>query len=238
MPLGYTFPMTEARPSLLLPLAILAAGAVLAGAIYVVRTGEPVSPLLSVGAARPVSLEDHSVGSPDAPVVIITYSDIDCAYCKEFQATMASLMTEYAEGGRVAWVYRHFPVLNINPNAASHAEAAECVGEQGGDIGFFSFIDALQQRAPGSLGFSPSGYGPVVGSLGFAVDAFDACMAGDRLVERVTLDFENAVAAGGQAAPYTIVLAGGAEPVPITGAVPYAVLKEVVERALAASGAP
>jgi protein-disulfide isomerase len=222
----------EQKESFLLPAAILIAGALLAIAIFIVRSGSPVSPLEYVSAIRPVSPEDHIVGNPDAPVIIVEYSDVDCAYCKDFQATLTQLMTEYAATGQVAWVYRHFPVINLHQYAASHAEAAECVALQGGDALFFRFIDTLQQSTPGNDEFSPTGYASVVEGLGLSVSEFEACRSSDKTVERVTLDFENAVAAGGEGTPYTVILIDGAESIPITGALPYDAMKEVIEQAI------
>ncbi len=220
------------KDSLLLPVAILIAGIVLSVAIYVVRSAEPITPLEFVGSIRPVSTEDHVIGNPDAPVVIVLYSDIDCAYCKDFQATLTQLMSEYAEGGKIAWVYRHFPVINIHPYAAEHAEAAECVAELGGNSLFFSFIDILQQTAPGNNEFHPDGYRSVVESLGLSVEAFEECQKSNLHVEHVTLDFENAVDAGGEGAPYTVMLVKGSASIPITGALPYETMKEIIDQAL------
>lgn len=225
----------QEKSSLLVPISILIAGALLSVAVYVVRVAEEESPLEFVGSIRPVSPEDHMVGNPDAPVTVVLYSDIDCAYCKDFQATLSELMTEYAAVGTVSLVYRHFPVININQYSAEHAEAAECVAELAGDTLFFRFIDALQQATPGNDEFDPSGYGNVVGGLGISTSDFETCMESDRHVERVTLDFENAVAAGGEAAPYAVVLVKGGEPIPITGALPYSTMKEVIDRALAST---
>jgi len=219
------------RHPYLLPITIILAGALLAGAIYIARSG-PKSPLEAAVAIRPVSPTDHMVGNPEAPVIVVEYSDIDCAYCKDFQATMAQIMSEYAEKGTVAWVYRHFPLVQIHPHAATHAEASECVAEQGGDALFFSFIDALQQAAPESDQFNPNGYPAVIESLGLSVATFDTCMESDRMLKRVTDDFTNAKDSGGQGTPYTVILIKGSDPIPVTGALPYASMKEVIETAL------
>ncbi|MCI0597613.1 DsbA family protein [Candidatus Parcubacteria bacterium] len=223
--------MSDRHPYLL-AIAILFAGVLLAGAIYFTRSGGVSGPTGDLSLLRPVRPEDHLVGNPEAPVVIVEYSDIDCAYCKNFQQVLTQLMTEYAADGRVAWAYRHFPLINIHPYAAEHAEAAECVAEVGGEELFFPFIDAMQQLAPASAQFNPSGYSDIVSGLGVSVEAFTACRESDRNVERVTLDFENAVAAGGTGTPFTVILIQGAEPIPITGALPYDDMKEVITRAL------
>ena len=219
------------RHPFLIPAAILIGGALLAVAVYATRAGAPASPLREVSAIRPVSVEDHIVGSPEAPVIVVEYSDIDCQYCKGFQEVMTQLMTEYGPTGKVAWVYRHFPLINLHEHAAEHAEAAECVAEQD-ETKFFSFIDALQQAAPSNSQFDPAGYPNVVAALGLSVEEFTACINSDRMVERVTKDFENAADAGGQGTPYTVILVRGSDPIPVTGALPYDSMKKVLEEAL------
>ncbi len=224
--------MTPEKNQYLLPITIVLAGALLAVAIFVTRTTTPATPLQSIGAIRPVSAADHMIGNPNAPVVIVEYSDIDCAYCKSFQTVLAQLMTEYGPDGKVAWVYRHFPLTGIHEHAGEHAEAAECVAEQK-EAAFFPFIDALQQAAPDSAEFDPSGYPSVVKSLGLSLETFTSCMESDRMVERVSADLENALAAGGKGTPYTAILVAGKTPIPVTGALGYDAMKKVIEEALA-----
>lgn len=220
----------DTKTNYLLPVTIVIAGLILAIAIYMVRMGDnPGATKGDPSLVRAVDTTDHIIGSPDAPVKIIEYSDIDCQYCKQFQAVMAQLMTEYGPDGQVAWVYRHFPILSAHPNSGTHAEAAECVASLGGNVAFFQFIESLQQS---SGQFAPSGYPGVVESLGISVEAFTTCLEGEEFEERVALDFENALLAGGSGTPYTIILVEGAEPTPITGALPYENMKEVIEHAL------
>ena len=223
----------QERYPYLLPLAIVIAGAILAVTIYVVRVGnDPVVAEGDAGLVRPLSTVDHIIGSPEAPVIIVEYSDIDCEYCKNYQATLAELMREYAPSGQVAWVYRHFPLISSHANAATHAEAAECAAELGGPEAFWQAIDRMQQAAPGSAQFSPGDYDTLAPGLGIDPVAFDECIRSGRFTERVTMDFENAIEAGAVGTPHTVVLIEGSEPISIKGALPYQTLKQVIDTAL------
>jgi len=225
--------MPEKNPWLL-PVAIIAAGALIGIAIFVIRAGTaPAGPASDIGALRPVSTEDHIVGNPDANVVIVEYSDIDCEYCKDFREALEELMADYGPDGGVAWVYRHFPVTQAHPNAEQHAEAAECVASLAGNDAFFRFIDALNQSAPGSQEFDPKGYDAVVSSLGISADSFDACMKASTFATRVGDDLRNGLQIGVNGTPYSIILVKGFAPIPVSGALPYPALKKVVETALA-----
>src|SRR3546814_17270171 len=55
----------------------------------------------AAGAVRPVSGEDHVMGSPDASVKVIEFSDFECPFCKGFHRTMGQVMEEYGQDGKV-----------------------------------------------------------------------------------------------------------------------------------------
>lgn len=217
----------------LVPGAIILGGLILAGAIFLVRGNAPQGPEGNPAAVRPLSPEDHIIGSPAAPVVVIEYSDVDCPFCKQFQQTMAQLMTEYGPTGQVAWVYRHFPLVTIHPNAGKHAEASECVASIAGEEIFWRFIDALQAAAPDQNQFNPANYGGVVSALGVSEDAFNQCLSSGQFRERVEADTQNALDAGGTGTPFLVILVKGNDPIPVSGALPYAAMKEVLDEALA-----
>ncbi|PID52124.1 MAG: hypothetical protein CR972_03810 [Candidatus Moraniibacteriota bacterium] len=89
----------------------------------------------------PVNENDWVIGNDDARITIIEYSDIDCPYCKKFHAATAHMRADYADD--VRWVFRHMPVDSSHPYARTKAEAAECVGEIGGGVAFWQYLDKL-----------------------------------------------------------------------------------------------
>lgn len=217
----------------LVPGAIILGGLILAGAIFFVRGNAPETVSGDPTAVRPVSPDDHIIGSPAASVVIIEYSDIDCPYCKQFQQTMAQIMTEMGADGQVAWVYRHLPLTQIHQNAARHAEAAECVASLGGENNFWRFIDALHAAAPDQNQFNPANYGEVVASLGVSRAPFEACLSSGQFKARVDEDSKNGIAAGATGTPFLVIQVKGNDPIPVSGALSYQAMKEVIAEALA-----
>ena len=222
------------RRDYLLPGAIILAGLIISLALYAIRTEE--TPKLGSGdpsLARAVNPEDRIIGNPEARVTLIEYADIDSEYSKQFQATMQQLMSEYAAGGEVAWVYRHFPLLDQHAAAASHAEAAECAGFLGDTDAFWRFIDALQAAAPGESQFPVEGYGAVASQLGLPQAEFETCLTNGRFTKKVYEDSTDAMRAGAEGTPYTIVLIKGQEPIGIQGALPYEDMKRLIDESLA-----
>ncbi|MBU0749953.1 DsbA family protein [Patescibacteria group bacterium] len=217
-----------------LPGAILGAGLILAISIFVVRTTTDIAiPKGDPEVVRPVSPDDHVFGSPEAPIKVITYSDIDCKACKKFQQTMAQVMTEYGPSGNVAWVFRHLPLIDIHAYAKSHAEAAECVASIGGEDAFWRFIDLLQAIAPNDNEFIPDGYPVVLEQLGISETEFRSCMIDHTFAKRVEADFGNALDTGANSAPYVVLVIKGEKPITIEGAPTYDIMKRLLDDKIA-----
>lgn len=85
--------------------------------------------------------EDHVLGSADAPVTIVEYSDFQCPFCRNFfEQTYGTLKKEYIDTGKAKLVYRHYPLSEIHPIANKSGEAVECAAEQGK---FWEMHDAI-----------------------------------------------------------------------------------------------
>jgi protein-disulfide isomerase len=83
--------------------------------------GQPKNP-------SPVSLQDHSFGSANAPVTIIEYSDFQCPACQAYYYVVEKILASSTVPIRL--VYRHFP-LSQHLNSIPAALASESANEQG-----------------------------------------------------------------------------------------------------------
>ena len=151
-----------------IPLSIIIAGALIAGAVIfddviggegmrnsaLVQNSGQVQDTPSDSFTDPQSPEeqkefldeviglqenDHVRGNPDAPVLLIEYSDVDCPFCVRHHDTMNQLLEKY--GDQVAWVYRHLPIDQNHPNARKKSELTECVADSLGNDAFWISID-------------------------------------------------------------------------------------------------
>jgi protein-disulfide isomerase len=221
--------------NLTVPISIIIAGALIAGALFfagqAATPSENTRPEATEDALQnvpPVTDEDHVLGNPNAPIVIIEYSDIECPFCKQFHVTMQQIIDEYGRDGRVAWVYRHFPLTQLHPNAPRLAEASECVAEIGGNTAFWSFLDEVFIVAPGNTPFPMNRLNEVARTVGVDENAFTECLESGRYRARIEQQFNDALASGGQGTPFNIIIAGD-EIIPIPGAQPYATIKQIIE---------
>ncbi|MGB0934787.1 MAG: thioredoxin domain-containing protein [Alphaproteobacteria bacterium] len=54
---------------------------------------------------------DASIGSPDAPVVVVEYSSLTCHHCAGFHTgTLKKLKEKYIDTGKLRIVFRHYPM--------------------------------------------------------------------------------------------------------------------------------
>ena len=214
-----------------IPIGILFAGVVIAGAVYVtVAKNRPATTDTNPALVRPVDSSDHILGNPAAKVMIIEYSDFDCEFCKDFHEILHHIIANEGTRGEVAWVFRQFPLSEIHPNALSHAKAAECAGQVAGNDGFWRFADALFARQP----VDPSTYGTLAASAGISNSDFATCYAtaSPTLDARISRDRQNALDIGTQGTPYSLILVAGQPPVVMDGAYPYDAVKQLVDQAL------
>lgn len=213
------------------PAAILIGGAIVVAAVLVAMPKNPSVGPGDLSLVRPVGASDHILGNPAAPVMIIEYSDFDCQYCKAFHETMHQVIANEGAGGKVAWVYRQFPLFEAHPNARAHTRAAECVAQVAGNDAFWKFADALFANQP----TDPSRYGELAATAGITGDAFATCYANAAatLDARIMADRQNALDIGAKGTPFSVILVNGANPVVMDGAYPYDAVKQLVDQALA-----
>ena len=90
------------------------------------RGGPDIEPPFELGVLHPL---DNIKGNASSTIVFMEYSDFQCPACRAYYPIMRELMTEF--GDRVLFVFRHFPLTGIHPNAEFAARAAEAAGRQG-----------------------------------------------------------------------------------------------------------
>lgn len=241
--------------SYLIPLSIIVAAVIVAGAIIFSgssrttpdtgttaaadsagQASAPQAPTnTSLENVRPVGDDDHILGNPDAPIMIVEYSDYECPFCKRFHFTMKKIMDEYGKKGQVAWVYRHFPIEGLHPkNAKRVAATAECVADQAGDAGFWAFTDGFFSKTPSNDQTDLSTVIPEIISTidGVDINQVNECVASGKYDEHIQDDFNNALQTGGQGTPWSIIITKSGKKFPLNGALPYRTVKSLIDTAL------
>jgi protein-disulfide isomerase len=174
----------------------------------------------------PLSDADHVRGDLNkADIVVVEFSDYECPFCQRFDPTMKQIVADY--GGKVAWVYRHFPLDSLHPEARGKAEASECVTEQGGNEAFWKFNDRMYDASQAKITISQ--LPDFVESIGLDVDVFNDCVKNRKYKDKVNGNYQDAVSSGGRGTPYSVVITKDGKKKPISGALPLAQIKSVID---------
>ena len=235
------------RGFLSIPLAILIAGLIIAVAVIYATGKNAAAPTGGSRAAatvaeaiapRIIDEDDHIRGTIGAPIKIIEYSDTECPFCKSFHPVMKEVLAAY--GGRVAWVYRHFPITQLHTKAPKEAEATECAAELGGPPGsearkdaFWKYLDRLFEVTPSNNRLDPAELPRIAEYIGVNRGQFEACLESGEFAARVSRDYEDGINAGVDATPYSFVVTQSGARYPFSGAQPFEAVKRIVDAALA-----
>lgn len=246
---------TKKDSSISLPGAVIIAGALIA--VAVIWTSKPaVAPSIpaetntenntaeSTDAApiSPVTSKDYILGNPNAIIKIVEYSDPSCPYCKIFNSTMVEIMDEYGPDGKVAWIYRSFPLYKptsdgriLHPKAGKESEAFECAADQGGNKAFWDYQKLFYARTPAVTSQSPEGFDSaklpdLAEEVGLNKADFKQCLDSNKMATKVEQSYNEAVEAGinMKGTPYSVIISKD-KSVPILGAQPYANVKQVID---------
>lgn len=128
----------------------------------------------------------QEMGSKDAPVTIVEFTDYQCPYCLRFtKTTFPLLKRKYVDTGKVRWVALNMP-LAFHKDAVKAAQAAHCAGEQGK---FWEMREELFKN-PKKLSLS---YLPAhAAAISLDIPAFNACLQSKRHLDDIAKEGKDA----------------------------------------------
>ncbi len=165
----------------------------------------------------------HTVGSAEAPIHVIEFTDLGCRECANFsEDTWPSLLSEYVETGAVRWQVIPY-VSGLQPNGEEGARAVECAAEQDAFWPMQEMLYARQgdwflKRRPQRQ------FGRYVEELGLDKEGFEACYRARDLNPRTERHNELALEAGVRATP-TFLVNGRM----VIGALPLSEFRKLLE---------
>jgi protein-disulfide isomerase len=233
--------MQKQENQMMVPLAIVLAGLFIAVAIYFGGSSAPSGALtgnnttsneLAAGAVvAPVSAADHLRGDPNAKVIVVTYTDFECPFCKAFHSTMNQIQSTY-KSDEVALVYRQFPIVQLHSRAPKEAEASECVAELGGNTAFWKFADQIFATTGSNDTLDPAQLPIIAQASGVDVAAFNTCLSSGKYTSKVNDSVIAAAKAGAQGTPYSVAINKSGKKAVINGAEPFLNVKATIDSLL------
>lgn len=120
---------------------------------------------------------EHVLGDAHAKLTLLEYGDYECPACIQAEPMLRHLVATHP--GRLCLVFRHFPLMEVHPNAERAAEAAEAAAAQGR----FWPMHHLLFAQTGHL--TPAALAGCAQSLGLDMNRFNAEMADRIYTQRV-----------------------------------------------------
>jgi protein-disulfide isomerase len=163
-------------------------------------------------------------GNPKAKLVIVEFSDFQCPFCGQVEATLKTVLAKYE--GKVALAFRDMPIAQIHPFAQGAAEAARCAGEQGK---FWEYHDLLFSD---QNGLDRNGLIAKAAKLQLDARQFDSCISTEKYKAQIQQDNQEGLRVGVSGTPGFFI-----NGVFMSGAQPEAAFDKVIEEQLMAIAA-
>lgn len=202
----------ETKNNLALPIAIVIAGLIVAGAMFYTNKGgtkiEQPAQKKATEAFNVASVTDADsiVGSKDADVIVVEYSDTECPFCKVFHTTMQKVMSVYGKDNKVAWVYRYMPLDALHKKSRKEAVAIECAKQQGGNDAFWNFANAVYSQTTSNDSLPETVLPTIAKSLKLDMTKWTKCYTGDETASIVSAQEQTGKDAGVEGTPNNFLI--------------------------------
>jgi protein-disulfide isomerase len=158
------------------------------------------------------------LGSKEAPLTVVEFTDYQCPFCQRFHTTsFGDLKKNYIDTGKVRFYSRDLP-LDFHPNAMRAAQAARCANEQGQ---FWKLRDVMGAN-PNKLDMDS--LLADAADLKMDVNAFRACVESEKYKNAVQTDVMEALKIGASGTPTFVIgksTSDGVDGELMVGAQPY-----------------
>ena len=183
----------------------------------------------------------NSIGDPNAPVKLSEFLDFQCTYCQQYwQSTEPQIVAAYVKTGKVFYTARsagNWVSGNIGKGSTESqdaAMAAYCAADQNK---YWEMHDALFTNVLGedAGSFTPQRLQAIAQSVQLDMSAFNSCFSGQKYLNQVNQDSQDAQAAGIQGTPFFVItytVNGQTKTSQINGAEPYSAFQQAIDAAL------
>ena len=170
-----------------------------------------------------------ALGDPQAPVVMVSYSEFQCPFCGKFaRDTEPELIKRFVQDGTLRIEWRDFPYLG--PESRTAAVAGRAAAEQDGFWAFHDVMYARQPAAPNTGVVTEQYVVEVARDAGLDVPRFRRALDDRAASDAVARDFAEGQSIGVTGTPAFLVNGR-----PVMGAQPLEVFVSAIEDAAAAA---
>ena len=145
----------------------------------------------------PITPIAHIRGAANAAVTLVEYGDYECPHCGLAHPIVKLIEKQF--GKRLRFVFRHFPLAQVHPNAEAAAESAEYADAE--DM-FWEMHDGIYQNQD-RLGLPL--FFALAGSLGLSEAGLREALVNGSFAPKVRADFLGGVRSGVNGTPTFLI---------------------------------
>jgi len=177
---------------------------------------------LRLSIASNLTDDDAIMGDPNAPVTMVEFGGFEETFSRLFwNNTFPTIKSQYIDTGKVKFVFRDFPLVELFPLDGYAAVAAECVHQQGKDDAYFQMWNALY--ATNQI-FNEEVINQLAFDLGYNITE---CIKSQLTLDEVVLDVVDSLKLGIEGSPSFFIYSEF-----ISGAQPISIFQTAIEKAL------
>ena len=136
---------------------------------------------------------DHIAGNKDAPILLIEYGDFQCPHCGRAYPIIKNILQNLE--GNLLFIYRHFPLSKVHPEARMAAVAAEAADRQGLFWEMYNMLFENQRQLKNDAIMR------YAGMIGLNLEQFESDIQDEVLHKKVENDFLDGLKSGVNATP-------------------------------------
>lgn len=211
--------------------AIAIVGASILGYTLLRKPPAPAATDAVAGGAPSGAARGYTLGNPDAPVKIIEFADFECPGCAQFATvTEPDVRTRIVEAGLASFTFYDFPLPQHKNSQAAH-NAAACADDQGRFWQMHDRIFMGQDQWNTQAASNPKPFfEKYAADAGLNVGVWETCYDQRKYQGRIMANLAEGERRRVGSTPTFII---GEKMYP--GAVPYDLLKAIVDSAVAAA---
>jgi len=169
------------------------------------------------------------IGSENATVTVVEFSDFQCPFCASFfDNTLSQIKTEYVDTGKIKFIYKHYP-LDFHQNAKVASVASECAKEEGKFWEYHNILLSNQTEWETLSGNETSEvFANYADTLGLDPNKFHTCLGSMKYERTVDSDLEEGSLLGVSGTPAFFIGTEGKYTL-VEGAQPFEIFKQVID---------
>jgi len=134
------------------------------------------------GPVQLSSRSAHPASNPNAAVLVVEYTDLQCPSCRRAHETIVKPLLA-SHGSQIRYELRHFPLRSLHRHALDAAMAAECAADQGK---FWDYTDLAFRKQPQMSRENLRAWGA---EISLDMPRFEQCLASEAKREIVLSEY-------------------------------------------------